>query len=143
VQRAVDRRFNRARYDADQTVAAFAARLKDVVDLDSVRDALASSSVTFRDELAVSSHPQGDGMTHSGAMAVELVRSTRLSPGAPCMLTSARACQPDLIFTPRRLPLDDQGQVIAPADVTAQMRQALAFNPVPILPGPMNPKSAG
>jgi hypothetical protein len=42
VQRAVDRRFNRARYDADQTVAAFAARLKDAVDLDSVRDDLAS-----------------------------------------------------------------------------------------------------
>jgi hypothetical protein len=36
VQRMVDRRFNRARYDADQTVAAFAARLKDAVDLDSV-----------------------------------------------------------------------------------------------------------
>jgi CRP-like cAMP-binding protein len=42
VQRAVDRRFNRARYDADQTVAAFAARLKDTVDLDSVHDDLAS-----------------------------------------------------------------------------------------------------
>jgi hypothetical protein len=41
VQRAVDRRFNRARYDADQTVAAFAARLKDAVELDSVRDDLA------------------------------------------------------------------------------------------------------
>jgi cation transporter-like permease len=41
VQRAVDRRFNRARYDTDQTVAAFAARLKDAVDLDSVRDDLA------------------------------------------------------------------------------------------------------
>jgi hypothetical protein len=41
VQRAVDRRFNRARYDADQTVAAFAARLKDATDLDSVRDDLA------------------------------------------------------------------------------------------------------
>jgi hypothetical protein len=40
VQRAVDRRFNRARYDADQTVLAFAARLKDAVDLDSVRDDL-------------------------------------------------------------------------------------------------------
>jgi hypothetical protein len=40
VQRAVDRRFNRARYDADQTVAAFAARLKDAVDLDSVCDDL-------------------------------------------------------------------------------------------------------
>jgi hypothetical protein len=41
VQRRVDRRFNRARYDGDQTVAAFAARLKDAVDLDSVRDDLA------------------------------------------------------------------------------------------------------
>jgi hypothetical protein len=37
VQRVVDRRFNRARYDAEMTVAAFAARLKDAVDLDSVR----------------------------------------------------------------------------------------------------------
>jgi hypothetical protein len=42
VQQAVDRRFNRARYDADQTVAAFAAQLKDAVDLDAVRDDLAS-----------------------------------------------------------------------------------------------------
>ncbi|MFY9776970.1 MAG: hypothetical protein WAK28_20565 [Trebonia sp.] len=42
VQRAVDRRFNRARYDAEATVTMFAARLKDAVDLDSVRDDLAS-----------------------------------------------------------------------------------------------------
>jgi hypothetical protein len=42
VQRAVDRRFNRARYDADQTVALFAARLKDAVDLGAVRDDLAN-----------------------------------------------------------------------------------------------------
>jgi hypothetical protein len=41
VQRAVDRRFNRARYDADQIVAAFAARLNDAVDLGLVRDDLA------------------------------------------------------------------------------------------------------
>jgi len=41
VQRAVDRRFNRARYNADETAAAFAARLKDAVDLDSVRNDLA------------------------------------------------------------------------------------------------------
>ena len=41
VQQMTDRRFNRTRYDADQTVAAFAARLKDAVDLDSVRDDLA------------------------------------------------------------------------------------------------------
>jgi len=37
VQHAVDRRFNRARYDADQTVAEFAARLQDAVDLGTIR----------------------------------------------------------------------------------------------------------
>ena len=42
VQHAVDHRFNRARYDADQTVTAFAARLKDAIDLDSVRADLAA-----------------------------------------------------------------------------------------------------
>ena len=42
VQRVVDRRFNRARYDADTTVGLFAAHLKDAVDLDSVQDDLAS-----------------------------------------------------------------------------------------------------
>ena len=36
IQRMVDRQFNRTRYDADQAVAAFAARLQDAVDLDSV-----------------------------------------------------------------------------------------------------------
>lgn len=36
------RRFNRARYDAVHTIAAFAARLKDTVDLNSVRDDLAA-----------------------------------------------------------------------------------------------------
>ncbi|HEV3069082.1 MAG TPA: hypothetical protein VGY50_14610 [Streptosporangiaceae bacterium] len=37
VQRIVDHRFNRARYDADRTIAAFAGRLQDAVDLDTVR----------------------------------------------------------------------------------------------------------
>jgi hypothetical protein len=41
VQYAVDRRFNRARYDADQMVAQFADHLKDAVDLDWVQADLA------------------------------------------------------------------------------------------------------
>jgi hypothetical protein len=40
IQRMVDRRFNRTRYDADKIVAAFAARLQDAVDPDTVRAAL-------------------------------------------------------------------------------------------------------
>jgi hypothetical protein len=36
-------RFYRARYDAGQTVAAFAARLKDAIDLDSIRGDLAGT----------------------------------------------------------------------------------------------------
>jgi hypothetical protein len=37
VQHAVDRRFNRARYDAEAVVAAFTARLRHTVDLDALR----------------------------------------------------------------------------------------------------------
>jgi hypothetical protein len=48
VQRLVDRRFNRARYDAQQTVAAFAERLKDAADLETVRrDLLAAVQQTL------------------------------------------------------------------------------------------------
>jgi len=43
VQRVVDRRFNRARYDAETTVSAFAGRLNDAVNLDAVRDDLAGT----------------------------------------------------------------------------------------------------
>jgi hypothetical protein len=37
VQRLVDRRFNRARYDAEATVTAFTARLRDAVEIDAIR----------------------------------------------------------------------------------------------------------
>jgi len=43
VQRLVDRRFNRSRYNADRTVAMFAARLQDAVDLDTVHADLLST----------------------------------------------------------------------------------------------------
>jgi hypothetical protein len=43
VQAAVDHRFNRARYDAEQAAASFAAVLRDEVDLAHVQSALMSS----------------------------------------------------------------------------------------------------
>jgi len=40
VQHAVDRRFNRERYDAEAIVAAFSGRMRQVVDLDAAREDL-------------------------------------------------------------------------------------------------------
>jgi hypothetical protein len=40
VQAAVDRRFNRRAYDAQRTVDAFSARLREQIDLDTLRDEL-------------------------------------------------------------------------------------------------------
>jgi hypothetical protein len=42
VQRIVDRRFNRSGYDAEGTIAAFAARMQDATDLEEVRSDLAT-----------------------------------------------------------------------------------------------------
>lgn len=44
LQRLVDRRFNRARYDAEATVAAFGARLRDPVDPETVLSELATAA---------------------------------------------------------------------------------------------------
>jgi MFS family permease len=44
IQRVVDRRFNRAQYDAERTVAEFSARLRGAVDVDTVLDELAAAA---------------------------------------------------------------------------------------------------
>ena len=43
VQRVVDRRFNRARYDSEATVAAFAGRLRESVDLVAIQNEMAAT----------------------------------------------------------------------------------------------------
>ena len=75
VQHRVDRRFNRARYDAEATVAAFAARLKDAVDLDAVRGDLASV-------VQAALEP-----AHISVWASEPDRSSRNSGPAPSRMT--------------------------------------------------------
>jgi enamine deaminase RidA (YjgF/YER057c/UK114 family) len=57
-------------------------------------------------------------------MAVELVHSNRLFSGIP-YAHAATAPQIGLIVTAGACPLDDQGRVVAPGDIAAQMRQAL------------------
>jgi enamine deaminase RidA (YjgF/YER057c/UK114 family) len=57
-------------------------------------------------------------------MPAELIRSTRLFKGAPYAY-AAVAPGTGMIFTAGACPLDEQGQVTAPGDITAQMRQAL------------------
>jgi enamine deaminase RidA (YjgF/YER057c/UK114 family) len=57
-------------------------------------------------------------------MGVNLIHGTRLFPGAPYAY-AAVSHQAGLIFTAGACPLDEQGKVIAPGDIGAQMRQAL------------------
>jgi hypothetical protein len=55
VQAAVDHRFNRARYDAERTATDFADRLRDEVDVDHLRTALAATA-------SGAVHPTGVGV---------------------------------------------------------------------------------
>jgi enamine deaminase RidA (YjgF/YER057c/UK114 family) len=57
-------------------------------------------------------------------MPADLVRSTRLFPGAPYAY-AATAPGTGLVFTAGACPLDDQGEVVAPGDFAGQTRQAL------------------
>jgi enamine deaminase RidA (YjgF/YER057c/UK114 family) len=61
----------------------------------------------------------------SDVMSVTLIRSTRLFPDVPYAYAAAGG-QAGLVFTAGAMPLDAEGQITAPGDLAAQMRQALA-----------------
>lgn len=77
VQRVVDRRFNRSRYDAEKTVAAFAERLRSTVVLDAVEDDLRHAVHRALEPAAVAVwlRPPAPGPAGHG--------SRRLSPRTP------------------------------------------------------------
>jgi enamine deaminase RidA (YjgF/YER057c/UK114 family) len=58
-------------------------------------------------------------------MGVNLIRSTRLFPGAPYAY-AAMTHQAGLILAAGACQLDERGKVAVPGDIGAQMRQALA-----------------
>jgi len=65
VQRVVDRRFNRSRYNALQLSEGLAARLRDQVDLDAMRAELIGTAVSAFQPAAVSVWVRGDRGGHS------------------------------------------------------------------------------
>ena len=87
VQHRVDRRFNRARYDAETTVAAFAARLKDAVDLDTVRSDLASVVQTALEpaQVRVWPPPIRERQPHAARTAARIASSSPSSGSLPSM----------------------------------------------------------
>ena len=54
VQATVDRRFNRARYDAKRTVAAFAGRLRDELDIEALTTVIAAAVMQTVEPVSVS-----------------------------------------------------------------------------------------
>jgi enamine deaminase RidA (YjgF/YER057c/UK114 family) len=58
-------------------------------------------------------------------MVVRLIRSERLYQGVPYAYAAATPAG-SVVFTAGACPLDAAGQVVAPADIASQARQALA-----------------
>ena len=106
VQRAVDRRFYREKYDAEQVIEAFAAAVVDVVDLDDLESGLLDAiDRTLHLEHASLWRPDRDGLLEPATTAALTARPNRPVPasdvpgpvlgGAPALLPLA--AQDDLV----------------------------------------------
>jgi hypothetical protein len=85
VQRAADRRFNRARYNADQTLTAFAARLQGEVDIGAVRaDLLGTVNQTLEPaQLSLWLNPGPDHGNQAGHQDDRRISGQQGVPGEP------------------------------------------------------------
>jgi len=84
VQHAVDRRFNRSRYDAEAIVTAFSGRLRQTIDLDAIRGDLVGVVHEAFQPAHMSVWLPGATDSRYGAEAPGLVRRTEISvdPGS-------------------------------------------------------------
>jgi hypothetical protein len=101
VQQAADRKFNRARYDTDRTVTAFAARLQGEVDIGAVRtDLLSTVNQTLEpDQLSLWLTSGPDDGIRAGHQPIARFAANRERPGSthetcprsrPCPLPTKR-----------------------------------------------------
>ncbi len=86
VQRVVDRRFNRVRYDGDRMIEAFAIRLKDAVDLETIRADLADAVNEALEPAHVSVWINQRGLALSWRSAFLVVRIIRQRPQTGCRI---------------------------------------------------------